>query len=271
MKSLASFALSSLTLLAFAPRAHATFLVDPSGGTALSGFNDDDPNAPDPNDGQLSVPLGAAFSFYGASYSSLYVDVDGFLTPSNNGYDFYLDRTVGELADIIPPGVIAPFYDDLYLDPTLGDSIALKSSSAYTAITYAVSGDSDTTAGFESNFQAALITAPTTLQGNALTAGDIVLSYGALDSTVSDSNFSVGVAAGTSNETDAFGVAGGQYATAADFLGNFDPATQALLFRYDAASGTYAQSLITYQAVPEPGTFAALSLAGLALLRRRRR
>ena len=249
--------------------AHATYLVDPTGGTVLSGFNDNDTTS-DPGDGQLSVPLGGAFNFYGTSYSSLYVNVNGFITPSNDGYGYYSDRSVGALAGLTAPGAIAAFYDDVYLDTTLNDSITRKATSAYTTITYAISGDSDVTTGHQSNFQTTLVSAPTTLQGNALLAGDIVFSYGALASTIAGSNFSVGVAASAANATNAFGATGGQFATATSFLGNFNSSTQALLFRYNAASSSYTRSLITYQPVPEPATFAALGLGALAFLKRRK-
>lgn len=271
MKKLIPFSLLASSLLFAAPVAHADLLVDPAGGTSLTSFNDDDPLSSDPDDGQQQIALGGAFNFYGTTLNSIYVDVNGFLTPSNNGYGYSADRSVGTLASVITASVISPFYDDLYLDDTLGDTITTKTTADFTAVTWSISGYDDASVGFESVFQAALITAPTTLMGNAFLPGDIVFSYAALNSTVSGDDFSVGVAASSTNATGAFGVGTGQFTTQAGFLGNFDSSTQALLFRADPTGAGYTQSLITYQAVPEPGTFAALGLAGLALLRRRRR
>lgn len=267
MKSLLSFALVALGALALVPAAQATFLVDPAGGTSLSGFSG--PGGSDPDDGSLLRSLGGAFNLYGTSYNSIYVQVGGFLSAANGG-GFISDRSIGELAGAVPGPVISPFYDDFYFEPPLGDSIVERVTSAYYAVSYSIGGFTDVTAGKQSNFQAALIKSATSLQGRALLAGDIVLSYGVLASTVQNNNFSVGVGTSETNATNAFGVAGGQFATKASFLGNFDASTQALLFRYDPVTGKYIQSLITYQAVPEPSTVAALGLAGVAVFLRRR-
>ncbi len=266
MKSLLSLSLVALGALALVPEAHASFLVDPIGGTSLSGFVGF--VGSDLDDGSQLRSLGGAFSLYGASYSSIYVQVGGFLSVADGG-GFVADRSVGVLASAVPGPVISPFYDDFYLDPALGDSITENVTSSYYAISYAIAGYFDFTAGHQSNFQAALIKSATNLRGNALRAGDIVLSYGELNSTVQIDNFSVGVGASESNATNAFDAPGGQFTTTASFLSNFDAANQALLFRYDPASGRYAQSLITYQAVPEPSSLAALGLVGAAALRRR--
>lgn len=266
MKSIASITLLSGALMALAPSARATFLVDPTGGTSLvSSLSDVD-------DGSALRSLGGSFSLYGTSYTSLYVQANGFLS-TLNGSGFFTDRSVTTLASAVGGPVISPFYDDLYLDTSLGDTLTEKSTASYYAVTYAISGINDFTAGHESNFQAALIKTATVLQNNVLLPGDIVLSYGALGSTVDGNDFTVGVGASSTNGTGAFGVTTGQFATATSFLGNFNPSTQALLYRFNPTTGVYTQSLISYigTPTPEPGALAALGLGAVALVRRRRR
>lgn len=268
MKSLLTLSLSLVALgaLALVPKSRAAFLVNPAGGTNLTGFVGFEGS--DFDDGSELRSLGGEFSLYGASYSSIYVQVGGFLSVADGG-GFVADRSVGVLAGAVPGPVVSPFYDDFYLDPALGDSITEKVTSSYYAISYAIAGYFDLTTGYQSNFQAALIKSATTLRGNALLAGDIVLSYGELNSTVQIDNFSVGVGVSELNATNAFDVPGGQFTTTASFLSNFDAETQALLFRYDPSTGKYGQSLINYQAVPEPSALAVIGLASVAVLCRR--
>lgn len=263
-------ALSSLTaalfiaLASLTQTAQAALLINPTGGTPIT-FADVD-------EGSSFRSLGTgSFTLYGTAYTSLFVQVGGFVS-LGNGSGLNTDRTITALAGVTG-ATIAPLYDDFYVTTT--SSVTESITSSYYAITWDVAGYTDRAAAIppRSQFQAVLFKTNASVNGTAYIAGDILFAYGGLNAPVQDSNFTVGVAQSGTTGTGAFGTTG-QFTTMASFLSNFNSATQGILFRPSGGAYTATpQSLVTVVPEASAGVLVGFALPAMAMVavRRKRR
>jgi len=73
-----------------------------SGGTVPLLCGDDQVNNP--------IPLGFSFTYYGVSYTTVYICTNGFIAFANPGSNSWVPTTLSNAA--VPNGVVAPFWTD---------------------------------------------------------------------------------------------------------------------------------------------------------------
>ena len=234
--------------------ASANLLVDPTGGTTINFGNDDD--------AVVSRSLGGIFNYYGPTINSIDVSTNGNLNLTGNvGYK---DSPISGL-----PGSINPFYDDLYLFSAATVSDRGVAGSYYAATWNGVYDRSDLAAGETDTFQAILFTGNTALSGYNFRAGDIALSYAAMDQVFNSGSATVGISNGTGSTTTALpGTTDGQI----NDTSLLPTGSRFLLFRSGDGGATYAASTQSTApaAVSEPASWLMMA-TGLLLAAARHR
>jgi hypothetical protein len=274
--------LSLSLLLGLSRAASAAYLIDPTGGTALtslfSAVNGGATGELDNGSTSGGRALGFSFNFYGSAITSIFVSTNGSLTNSFN----ISNADVGWSSSPGSTQRIAPAWDDYQIDP-VNDSVIEKKTADYYSATWnvrrinQVPGSNPTM-----KMQAVLIGSATTLQGFNFQPGDIAFSYNGMQTPHSGgatigvrqtaSNFQVPCSAAT--PCAGAGVSSdGRITTYSDPIYT-SAGTTFFLFRPNAGNG-YDVSLESFisSAVPEPGALGLIALAalpGVILLRRRR-
>jgi hypothetical protein len=72
-------------------------------------------SGPSGDDASMNVPIGFAFTFYGSSYTSLWMSTNGFVTFAATDADAWINACIP--ASGTPNGLIASYWDDLLVDP----------------------------------------------------------------------------------------------------------------------------------------------------------
>jgi hypothetical protein len=270
-------ALSSLFALSLTlPALADPFLIDPTGGTLLA-FTDND-NGVRP----VARPLGISFTYFNEAITGVHPAVNGSLawtgaqgSTTGNGNADTGGLPVGSVRRI------APLWDDLLLlDTANGGTDTIRErrdNSTFYSVTWSVHKAGQTTAVPASmEFQTVLFGATTTVRGFNFQPDDIAFSYRTI-STPQGGAATIGLQEGTGSNRVAVppatlgGDSTGRF-TSLSALPIHNTTDQFVLFRRQS-DGSYAVTLQSLVAVPEPGTIALLALTalpGIALLRRRR-
>ncbi|WP_435008743.1 PEP-CTERM sorting domain-containing protein [Tundrisphaera lichenicola] len=269
--------IATLLIASSANSARAGLLIDPVGGTDFTssfvGYQKED--------GSVTRSLGGSFDFYGTARTSVQVSSNGYLafTTTPNAAGLRLNRSIGHLAGVQGAPVIAPLYYDLLI--ANGTHIVDTSvAGQYYAVTYenitASAIPKTPHAGdpaFGSTFQVALFTGDTLLNGFSFHAGDIALSYGALnaslafepdDKDVTGPTGTIGVGRNanvfTGLPTDSRGYVTDLYTLPTG--NNF------FLYRPDASGSSYTVSVVEpliAPPVPEPASIIMLAIGLLPI------
>ncbi len=268
-KSLAG--LLALSAFAMLPKtARADLLVSPSGGTTV--FD----NTVSHDDSVQSVSLPMSFNFFNTPVNSLIVSANGFVGTGDVGFSNTAFPATG-------PGVIAPFWDDLFLytgvPGALVSTSAVGNSFSFTWQNIGFfSGDAS---GSVNTFQATLFTGVMTIGGFTFQSGDIAFSYASLGAAFSAT---IGVNSGDGSQGGGGGIPnalgdGGFAVLPGTTDGQIsDPSLVPFgsQFVYLQANGEgYIASIQSISAVPEPQTWiaglGALATVGFGFQQRRRR
>jgi hypothetical protein len=270
----------SFLLLACSLSASADpYLIDPTGGTALTFTAGDNDNGVTANQA-----LGFNFTLFpgganATTSTNLAASVNGFLVMRVTGVPTtgIVDSSRGFPIPSEQMRIIGAFWDDLVIPAGSTGSVTKQSTANYTAVTWNVyrQGQSGITAP-TTNFQAAVFGAGTTVRGFNFLANDIAFTYNSLPTTPEGGSAAIGLNSGFT---------GVGAAPAAALIGNdaqgrvtgttaiplHNTADQFLLLRPDNVGG-YTISIQTLAAaIPEPSTLALLGLGMAGLLVRSRR
>lgn len=194
-----------LLLMALSPAlqtgAWAGYLINPAGGTVL--FND----SVTLDDVVVNRPIGFTGSFYGVSFSSIYVSTNGNLNFS--GTTAY---TNSGLPNSI--AMIAPLWDDLEIFAGTGQSIVESAvPGQYYAVTWDISQYNNTLPRYQ--FQTVIFGADTMIGGMQFLQNDIVFAYQRVDAVFNNNSATVGLNAGDGvNFTSLPGMANGNLSDA---------------------------------------------------------
>lgn len=245
-----------LLLMALSPAlqtgAWAGYLINPAGGTVL--FND----SVTLDDVVVNRPIGFTGSFYGVSFSSIYVSTNG-----NLNFSGTTAWTNSGLPNSI--AMIAPLWDDLEIFAGTGQSIVESAvPGQYYAVTWDISQYNNTLPRYQ--FQTVIFGADTMIGGMQFLQNDIVFAYQRVDAVFNNNSATVGLNAGDGvNFNSLPGMANGNLSDANVGLLPVG-AGQVALMRY--SGGSYQSSIVN---VPEPSSFAliGLGLAAMAVYRRK--
>lgn len=228
------------------PSVRAGYLIDPAGGNVL--FND----STDYDDNVVSRPIGFTASFYGQSFSSIYVSTNGNLNFSgtNSWTNAGLPNTTA---------MIAPLWDDLFIYAGSGESIIESAvPGQYYAVTWDVSQFNNSPPRYQ--FQTVIFGADTTIGSTQFLQNDIVFAYQRVDANFSSNSATVGLNRGDGSLFATLpGLNNGDLTNANVGLLPTGPGQVALL-RY--SGGNYQASIVN---VPEPSSFALIGLGLVAV------
>lgn len=87
--------------------------IDTSDGTTIFGPAAGD--ASDIDDSSRSATLPFAFSFYGNTYTTVYISTNGYIGFTNSNMSAYSNQNMPDATAGYPTNIIAPFWDDLYI------------------------------------------------------------------------------------------------------------------------------------------------------------
>jgi len=263
-------ALSLIVLVAAATTAQAQNLIfnNYATGTNIVSLWGQQPN---PDDTTVNRALGGTFNLFGVGHTTADISTNGNI---NFAANTIIPTSGNTLPNTTLGAMILPLGTDLRAYTATPSAAYELTGAGFYSMTWENQGFFGEANTINHTFQAAWFNAPTTVQGFNFQANDIAFDYNHVNvtSTGGTGTFPNGGAIVGLNNGDGVnaavlpGSAGGLVtdANASSLLPIND--NRFVLFRFNAASGTYTASIQSFgSSVPEPATY-ALTAGGLGLV-----